>query len=87
MQIIAIKNTIFYKKFCSIRISTLQAFFHNRNELRIINASASVDVANSRIQIKSPIKPLLKIMFVIGSHLCRHFARFLSVKVYSLTRI
>ena len=43
MQIIAIKNTIFYKKFCSIRISTPQAFFQNRNALRIINASASVD--------------------------------------------
>ena len=85
MQIIAIKNTIFYKNFYNIRISTPQAFFHNKNEHRIINAS--VDVANSRIQIKSPIKPLLKIMFVIGSHLCRHFARFLSVKVYSLTRI
>ena len=47
MQIIVIKNTIFYKNFCSIRISTPQAFFHNRNALRIINASASVNVANS----------------------------------------
>ena len=47
MQIIVIKNTIFYKKFYSIRISTPQAFFHNRNALRIINASASVNVANS----------------------------------------
>ena len=55
MQIIVIKNTIFYKKFCSIRISTPQAFFHNKYALRSINASASVDVANSRIQIKSPI--------------------------------
>ena len=45
MQIIAIKNTIFYKNFCSIRISTPQAFFHNRNALRII--SASVNVPNS----------------------------------------
>ena len=65
MQIIVIKNTIFYKKFYSIRISTPQAFFHNRNALRIINASASVNVANSKIQIKSPIKPLLKITLYI----------------------
>ena len=48
------------------RISARSTFgrkcrFRNKYALRIINASASVDVANSRIQIKSPIKPLLKI--------------------------
>ena len=49
MQIIVIKNTIFYKKFCSIRISTPQAFFHNRNELRSINASVDTwQTAESR---------------------------------------
>ncbi len=47
MQIIVIKNTVFYNNSYSIRISTPQAFFHNRNELRIINASASVNEANS----------------------------------------
>ena len=52
------------------RISARSTFgrkcrFRNKYALRIINASASVDVANSRIQIKSPIKPLLKITLVI----------------------